>query len=379
MRQISFLIKPASSLCNLRCRYCFYEDEAERRAVKSMGVMTEETADALLAAAFAEAEPGGSVSFAFQGGEPTVAGLPFFQRFAAEARRLCPENVRMDFSIQTNGVLLDADWAEFLHAEDWLVGLSIDGTKDLHDLYRVDAQGKGSWSRVLRTLQLLQKHGVRVNALCVVTEQCAKHPDQIYNGLKKLGLRFLQFIPCMDGLDEARGAHPFSLRPETFGRFLCRCFDLWYQDWKRGDYRSVRLFEDHIHLLLGDAPSTCATCGRCGSYFVVEGDGGVYPCDFYVLDRWKLGALGAQTLREMDGGAVRAEFLDWGREKPAECAACRWQRLCNGGCKRDWITAADGAHNYYCAAFRTLFAHAEGKLLEIAQAEQRARRGLRNG
>ena len=378
MRQISFLIKPASSLCNLRCRYCFYEDEAALREVKSMGIMTEETADALLAAAFAEAEPGGLVSFAFQGGEPTVAGLPFFRRFAAEARRLCPENVRMDFSIQTNGVLLDADWAEFLHTEDWLVGLSIDGTKDLHDLYRVDAQGKGSWSHVLRTLQLLQKRDVRVNALCVVTEQCAKHPDQVYGSLKKLGLRFMQFIPCLDPLVEERGMHPFSLRPETFGRFLCRCFDLWYQDWKNGDYRSVRLFEDHIHLLLGDAPSTCATCGRCGSYFVVEGDGGVYPCDFYVLDRWKLGTLGVQTLSEMNGGAVRAAFLDWGREKPPECADCRWQTLCNGGCKRDWITAVDGAHNYYCAAFRTLFAHAEGKLLEIARAEQMARRGLRN-
>ena len=377
MRHISFLIKPASSLCNLRCRYCFYEDEAERRAVKSMGVMTEETADRLLAAAFAEAEPGASVSFAFQGGEPTLAGLPFFRRFTAEARRLCPKNVRMEFSIQTNGVLLDAEWAAFFRDEDWLVGLSIDGTKDLHDLYRVDTQGKGSWSRVTRSLQLLQSRSVRVNALCVVTNQCAKHPDLVYGKLKKLGLRFMQFIPCLDPLEEARGQRPFSLQPEIYGRFLCRCFDLWYQDWKRGDYCSVRLFEDYVHLLLGDAPGTCATCGHCGSYFVVEGDGSVYPCDFYVLDRWKLGALGEQTLSEMDGGAVRAEFLAWGREKPAECAACRWQRLCNGGCKRDWVTQADGAHNSYCAAFRTLFAHAERTLLEIAQAERMARQGPR--
>ena len=378
MQHISFLIKPASSLCNLRCRYCFYADEAENRTVKSMGVMSEATADTLLAAAFAEAEPGAAVSFAFQGGEPTVAGLDYFRRFVSEAKRLCPEGTRMDFSIQTNGLLLDEDWACFLKEHDFLVGLSIDGTKNLHDLNRVDAARKGSFSRVKRTLTLLQKQSVRVNALCVVTNQCAKHPDQVYNSLKKLGLRFVQFIPCLDPLDEPRGQHPFSLEPETYGRFLCRCFDLWYQDWKRGEYCSVRLFEDHIHLMLGEAPSTCATCGRCGSYFVVEGDGSVYPCDFYVLDRWRLGELGAQSLSEMDSGAVRAEFLAWGREKPAECADCRWRGLCNGGCKRDWVTAADGAHNYYCESYRALFAHAEPKMTEIARAEQMARRQLSN-
>ncbi len=377
MRHISFLIKPASSLCNLRCRYCFYEDEAENRTVKSMGIMTEETADALLTAAFAEAEPGGTVSFAFQGGEPTVAGLPFFRRFTAEARRLCPPEVHMEFAIQTNGVLLDDEWAGFFRTEDYLVGLSIDGTKDLHELYRVDAQEKGSWNRVTRALQLLQKAQVRVNALCVVTNQCAKHPDQVYNGLKKLGLRFVQFIPCLDPMEELRGQHSYSLQPETYGRFLCRCFDLWYQDWKRGEYCSVRLFEDYVHLLVGDAPGTCATCGRCGSYFVVEGDGSVYPCDFYVLDRWRLGALGEQSLSEMDGGAVRTEFLAWGREKPGECADCRWRTLCSGGCKRDWTEGADGVHNYYCGAFRALFSHAEQKLLEIARAERQARRQFR--
>ena len=374
MRHISFLMKPASSLCNLRCRYCFYEDEAEHRAVKHMGVMTQETADALLSAAFAEIEPGGTVSFAFQGGEPTLAGLSFFRHFTGEARRLCPQRVRMDFSIQTNGMALDEQWAEFLRAEDFLVGLSIDGTKDLHELYRVDALGKGSWGRVTRALQLLQKAGVRVNALCVVTNQCARHPDQVWNSLRKLGLRFVQFIPCLDPLGEPRGQHSFSLQPETYGRFLCRCFDLWYRDWKRGDYCSVRLFEDHINLLLGEAPGTCATCGRCGSYFVVEGDGGVYPCDFYVLDRWRLGSLPAQTLSELDGGAVRAAFLDWGTQKPTECADCRWRLLCNGGCKRDWVEAPDGPHNYYCEAFRALFAHAEPKMAEIARAEQLARR-----
>lgn len=374
MRFLNFLIKPASSLCNLRCRYCFYADEAAHRATPSLGIMADGTVDALLTEAFCTVEPGGAVSFAFQGGEPTVAGLEFFRQFAAKARARCPKGVELRFSIQTNGTLLDEEWAEFFRQERFLVGLSLDGFKDLHDRCRVDAEGAGTWNRAARAARLLQKHQVEVNALCVVTGPCARSPEKAYNSLKKLGFRYLQFIACLDPIGVPRGSMPYSLTPEAYGRFLCRLFDLWYADWAAGQYCSVRLFDDYVHVLLGDGASTCATCGRCGAYFVAEADGSVYPCDFFVLDEWRMGRLGETPLSAMANGERAAAFLQWGREKPAECAGCRWRAVCGGGCKNDWVTDAAGQpHNYLCKAFDMLLTHAAPRLAAVARAEARAR------
>jgi uncharacterized protein len=372
MRNISLLIKPASSACNLRCRYCFYADEAARRSRASAGVMSRETAAELIRSACREAEKGGLVSFAFQGGEPTVAGLDFFRFFVKTAREEKPAGVSLAFSMQTNGTLLDGEWASFLRDEGFLVGLSVDGFKEAHDLYRPDAEGKGTWNRVRRSAELLQRHQVEVNALCVVTRQCARSPQKAYETLKRLGFRYLQFIACLDPGDGERGRMPWSLTPEAYGEFLCRLFDLWYLDWEKGDYHSVRLFDDYVHLLLGDGAGTCATCGRCGCSFVVEADGTVYPCDFFALDEWKAGKIGESGLSGLADGETFRRFLDLGREKPAECAGCRWRTLCNGGCVNDWVSGPDGDRNYYCDSFRKFFAHAEERLLRIARAEREA-------
>ncbi len=291
MKYINFLIKPSSSLCNLRCRYCFYADEAENRSIGSMGFMSRETAERLIASAYAEAEPGGTVSFAFQGGEPTLAGLEFFRYFTERANALKPDRIHVSFSIQTNGILLNEEWAELFRKEDFLVGISLDGFKECHDLYRVDPGEKGTWNRITRSLSILKKYQVKVNALCVVTSRCARSPEMAYNELKKLGFDFIQFIACKDPIGMERGGRSYSLTPEAYGKFLCRLFDLWYRDWETGNYHSIRLFDDYIHILLGDGASICAACGRCGAYFVVEGDGSVYPCDFYVLDEWLMGSL----------------------------------------------------------------------------------------
>ncbi len=376
MRRIRFLIKPASSLCNLRCRYCFYEDEANHRGQKSLGVMSEATADALLRRAFSAVEPGGEIGFAFQGGEPTVAGLTWFRRFVEKAEAQRPPRVSVQYAIQTNGVLLDGEWASFLAEKRFLVGLSMDGEKALHNLYRKDAAGEDTWNRVQKALVLLQKHRAEVNALCVVTAQVAKHPERVYGELKRLGFRYLQFIACLDPLGEPRGQRPWSLSPAAYGTFLCRLFDLWYADWKAKDYRSVRLFDDYIHLLLGDGASTCATCGRCGSYFVVEADGSVYPCDFFALDGWRLGSIEEASLAEL-AKADRAEaFLAIGRQKPAECAACRYGRLCGGGCPNDRTRNDGQPHNYYCESFKKLLDYAMPRMTEIARAEYAMRRRM---
>ena len=164
MKSVNLLIKPASSLCNLRCRYCFYEDEAQNRTQHSMGVMKEEIADLLIRQVFEAVDANGMVSFAFQGGEPTVAGLPYFRNFTQTVRRYRPAGVSVHYAIQTNGTLLNEEWAAFLKEEGFLVGLSLDGFRSVHDAHRVDAEGAATWKRVLAARTLLEKHRVDFNA-----------------------------------------------------------------------------------------------------------------------------------------------------------------------------------------------------------------------
>lgn len=374
MKHVNLLIKPASSLCNLRCRYCFYEDEAQNRGQHCMGIMKEDLADTLIRQAFEAVDPDGTVSFAFQGGEPTVAGLTYFRHFTDTVHRHCPPGVRVNFAIQTNGTLLTEEWAAFLKKEGFLVGLSLDGFREAHEAHRIDGEGKGTWKRVLAAKALLDQHQVDYNALCVVTGLCARHPEKSYGSLKNLGFRYMQFIACLDPIGHKRGQEPWSLTPEAYGRFLCRLFDLWYQDWAEGNYYSIRLFEDYVHILLGDGASTCATCGKCGAYLVVEGDGAAYPCDFFALDNGKIGSVTEMPVAEMVTSERAAAFLNWGRFKPVECRDCPYSLICNGGCKNDWYTDETGPHNYFCVAFRRLLNYALPRLRHIAQAELAARR-----
>jgi len=375
-KNVSLLIKPASSLCNLRCKYCFYADVAANRELGSYGVMSPETQEQLIRAALEEAGVGGTVGFAFQGGEPTLAGLAYFQTFVALVRRISEGKNSVFYSIQTNGIVVDDEWAAFFKENHFLVGLSVDGGIDSHDQNRVDADGKGTWKRVTKTLRCLQAHEVDINLLCVVSRALSRRPLSVYRALKKLGAQYLQFIPCLDPLETERGSQPFSLLPEDYGKFLCTLFDAWFDDWKAGRYVSIRLFDDYVHLMMGLPAGTCATNGNCGPCLISEGDGGLYPCDFFVLDEWRLGAVDdGRTLGEIASCERERAFLAQSAQKPKECAACRWRRLCNGGCKRDWYEAEGETHNYFCPAFRMFFEHAEGGLMQIAAAERAALRG----
>lgn len=369
MRNVNFLIKPASGHCNMRCRYCFYEDETSLREEGNSGIMPPDTADTLIEEAFAALDKGGQVTFAFQGGEPTLAGLPYFRHFVSKVREVNQKNVSVHYAIQTNGLALNSDWAKFFRENNFLVGVSLDGDKGIHDFLRPDAAGKDTWNRVSKNLSLLKGEQVDFNLLCVVSRQCAKHPQKVYRSLQKLG-GYLQFIPCLDPLEAERGSMPYSLTPALYGDFLCAVFDEWYRDFAAGNYTSIRLFDDYVHLAMGLPAGTCSTSGTCGAYFVVEGDGTLYPCDFYCLDQWKLGKLGEASLPDLAGGETARKFLAEGLDHPTECASCPWVHLCNGGCKRDWFRDEGGSHNYFCPAFRKFFAYAGERIAQIARAQQ---------
>lgn len=378
MIPLNFLIKPASGACNMRCKYCFYENEVVIRKEDHPVFMTLDTAQLLIYQAFSciESEKRGErntvpISFAFQGGEPTLAGLDFFNKFIEMVQTYNVRKYPVQYTIQTNGLLLNEEWADFFAKNNFLVGISIDGDKALHESLRPDAVGRSTWDRVTRNLRLLQDKHVETNLLCVVTRQCAKHPEKYYRALKNLGVSFLQFIPCLDPLDVPRGSMPYSLTPKLYGNFLCGLFDEWYWDWKSGHYTSIRLFDDYIHLAMGLPAGTCATSGSCGAYFVVEGDGTLYPCDFYCLNEWKIGKLGEASLAEYAKSEIETHFLEEGTKHPSECSSCRFYPLCFGGCKRDWYQDSDGKnHNYFCSSFSQFFTYAEQRILEIARRER---------
>ncbi len=371
MGNLSLLIKPASSLCNMRCRYCFYEDESENRLQKSMGIMPRETTERLVAAAFGYIGEGGTVSFTFQGGEPTLAGAAYFRHFIQCVARSRTRGSQVHYAIQTNGYALDKDLLDLFRQHHFLVGVSLDGEKAIHDSQRPDSKGNGTWVTVKNNLLRLQQAGIETNALCVVTRNTARSPQKTYRTLKDMGFRYHQYIPCLDPLEAERGTMPYSLTPKAYGKFLCALFDCWYGDWKRGQYVSVRLFEDFVFNAIGKPCVSCATSGRCGQYLVIEGDGSAYPCDFYAMDRWNLGNIREKSIAELLTSQTARSFSRERDNAPSECGDCPWQTLCRMGCRRDWYQDAEQVHNYYCQAYRTFFSYARQGFLEIAQAEYR--------
>ena len=369
MAYANILIKPASSLCNMRCRYCFYADESEHRMQKSMGIMTRDTARQTIDAMFALAGSRGEVGFSFQGGEPTMAGLDFFRDFTARVRERNTFGLPVRYGIQSNGLNLDEEWAALLRENHFLVGISVDGDRALHDRFRPDASGNGTWERVTGKVRMLLENKVETNLLCVVNGQTAQSPKKVYRALKALGTGYLQFIPCLDPLEVPRGSVPWSLTPEAYGRFLCGVFDDWYRDWERGQYVSVRQFDDWVHLAMGLPAGTCASSGQCGGYLVAEADGSLYPCDFYALDEWKLGTV-ADDAKELMNGETMRRFRQRSVRKPRQCASCRFFRLCRGGCPRDWTEAEGERENYFCPAFQMFFEYAAPRILRIAAMER---------
>ena len=238
MPPLSLLIKPASGGCNVRCRYCFYRDEQQNRETFSYGFMSEETLEILIRKAMEYAR--GYCSFGFQGGEPTLRGLDFFRKAVELQEKYNTRHVKIANSIQTNGLLLDGEWAQFLHDHHFLVGLSLDGPADLHNLNRRDGQGKGTFNRVLRAAKLFDKHGVEYNVLCVLTGKNARSIGQIYSFYKKQGFRWLQFIPCLEPLGEEPGGERYHLSCGEYGESLIRLFDLWLRDLERGNVDVAR-------------------------------------------------------------------------------------------------------------------------------------------
>ncbi|BES64023.1 SPASM domain-containing protein [Gottschalkiaceae bacterium SANA] len=366
---ISFLIKPASSSCNMRCTYCFYADVTDHREIKNYGIMSEETTEVVIIRAFEAAKR--QITFAFQGGEPTLAGLDFFKNWVKLTKKHNTKKLPVHFAIQTNGMAIDQEWATFFHNNRFLVGISLDGPKEIHDHYRILSDGSGSYKKVLQAIDWLKKEHVDFNILSVVNQTVAKHPTKVYNFFKKQGFQYLQFIPCLDDLGQAQGTNPLSVTSERYGQFLIQLFDLWYRDWKAGSPVSIRMFDNVLQILLTGQPESCDMNGHCTVNAVVEADGSVYPCDFYVTDSWKLGNLHDSSLAELSQIPLATTFVEESLHTDPACKTCNHLHVCRGGCKRHKEPKVNGHYqsNIFCSAYKKFYDATATRFLEIARTE----------
>lgn len=363
MKSLRLLIKPASANCNLRCEYCFYEDEAKKRKEFSYGFMDESIAEILIKKAMEVSE--GMVEFGFQGGEPILAGLPFFQSFTQMVRSYNKTNATVLYTLQTNGSLLDTNWCSFLKQENFLVGISLDGIKSVHDKLRKDKKGDGTFLSVMKAIDLLKRYEIPFHVLTVLSKETAVRIERIYRFYEKNHICYQQYIPCLDPYGETRGERSYSLKPEQYKEALKHLFDLWFQSYLDGKYCSIRQFENYITMLRGGLPESCSMSGRCSMQNIIEANGDVYSCDFYAMDSYCLGNIKERSLEELF--EISKQFQKTSHTIEKICEKCRWYPLCRGGCRRD-REQMDGriGLNYYCEAYQGFFEYTIERLEYLA-------------
>lgn len=368
-RPFHLMAKPAGAACNLACTYCFYLSRYDGGKVQGMDDATLER----FVSEYIASHPGPEVTFAWQGGEPTLLGVDFFRRAVALQKRLCPPGKRIQNAFQTNGVLLDDAWCTFLREEGFLIGLSIDGPAKLHDRRRVDRGGKSTAERVKAAADRLVRNKVEFNILCVVGSHNAHAPQQVYRFLRRLGTPFLQFIPLVErrrtadphdfaGPPPEDPDHPVdgtSVSPEAWGRFLIGVFD----EWLVADVGKVfiRDLDNWLGMWTGLPSSLCIHAETCGDAMAIEADGSVYSCDHYVYPEYRLGRLGEQPLAAMVESAQQRRFGDDKRDRlPEKCRSCRWLKLCHGGCPKHIFPHERSAppHPWLCQGWMDFFDHA---------------------
>lgn len=359
MPPITVMVKPVSGACNMRCRYCFYADEMTHRKSSVYPKMTGELLDTMVRRVIRTADS--SVHFLFQGGEPTLIGLPFFEQLVALERKYNTRRLKITNAVQTNGYDLSDEMIAFFAKEQFLVGVSLDGTNETHDMLRPDAKGLPTSSIVRNAIARLRAAGVSVNVLCVVNGEVAKYPKEVFCALAPY--EYLQFIPCLDGLDGEK--RDYSLSSEAYLTFLKTTFDCYHQAYMDGHPVSMRNFDNWVAMLMGMPPENCAMVGRCGPSLVIESDGSVYPCDFYALDKWKLGSIAEDSLRRMLTSDTEKAFLAESLPVPEACKACRWYGLCRNGCKRE--RDPETGLNRWCSVHSAFFEYAYERMNQMAQ------------
>jgi uncharacterized protein len=380
------MVKPVGGLCNLHCAYCYYLPTVDMYR-SSCGPnhdfrMSLRTYD-LFARHYLD-RPIQGVSFAWQGGEPTLIGLDWFTQAMRIQQQHARQGLLVDNSLQTNGTLLDDPWCDFFHQHRFLIGLSLDGPASYHDKYRRTLTGQPSHDSAQRAIKLLRKHAVEFNSLVVLSQANIHDPDGVYRFLANAGLRHVQLIPLLEYDRRTFEPAPQSITGPQYGRFLCRIFDLWFQHNIGTIF--VQTIEQTLAAHLGVSPSLCIHMPTCGRALILEHNGDLYACDHYPFPSHLRGNIHDKPLHDMVNAP---EQLAFGRAKqallPLQCRQCPYLPACNGGCPKHRIVAVAEAdtggppasdmriHNWFCEGYRMFFEHSFDRMATIAAA---LRRGL---
>ncbi|PQV52850.1 uncharacterized protein LX70_04042 [Defluviimonas denitrificans] len=380
----SIMAKPIGPRCNIDCKYCYYlekeklfpEEKKFRMSHDVLESYVRQTIECSLEAGLNQ------VGFAWQGGEPTMLGVGYFEEIVTLQQKYAPRDVKITNTLQTNGTLLDDDWGAFFAANDFLIGLSIDGPRKIHDRYRVTRSDRPTFDSVMRGLDVLRRHGVAHNALTTVHHGNGGKGKEVYRFLRRLGIDFMQFIPIVErspgvGLAGAPQVDmapenlvtAWSVSPKVYGKFLCDVFDTWFKH----DIGKVFVqhFDVQLGLWLGHPSSLCVFAETCGNALAIEHDGSLFSCDHYVYPDYRLGKITETPMREL---LWTERQVDFGHDKKtkltSQCQECRFRFACNGGCpKHRFATSRSGeaGHNYFCESYTMFLRHAESRLVKMAR------------
>ena len=370
-RPFTLLIKPAGPDCNIACQYCFYACKEEFFGGGAHR-MSDEVLNCLvrsyMGCGFEQN------SFAWQGGEPTLMGLDFYKKVVDLQIKYGRSGQAVTNALQTNGILLDADWCQFLTEYEFLCGISMDGPKEFHDHYRKDRSGEGTFDRVMAGIDNCRKYNTEFNILVLLNNLNVQHPDKLFDFFTGMGINFLQFVPCVEqSADDPHTAAPYSITPEQYGKFLCRIFDRWM------DYGvqklSVRIFDSMLSFMLGRPHTECTFARRCNDYIVIEHNGDAFCCDFYVTGDTKLGNITETPIEELANNEVKREFSRRKTQIDNKCLVCRYLDICRGGCpkNREMLTGTHKVPSYFCEGYKMFFAYALPRLEMIAKDIQKGK------
>ncbi len=366
------LAKPTGAACNLGCKYCFFLSKKNLYPLSSFR-MSDELLETYTRQ-YIEAQQIAQATFAWQGGEPTLMGLDFFNRSIQYQQKYRRPKMIIQNTMQTNGTLLDDDWCEFFAKNNFLIGLSLDGPRELHDAYRVDKTGKPTFDRVMRAARLLRDHKVDYNILATVHAANANHPLEVYRFLRdKVKANFIQFIPIVErdndtGYQEGDTVTDRSVKADQYGRFLSSIFDEWVKKDVGKTY--VQIFDVALAAWAGAHPGICAFSETCGTAMAMEHNGDMYSCDHFVEPKYLLGNINEKHMAQLAASRKQRKF---GRDKldslPEYCRKCEVRFACNGECpKNRFIQTPDGEPglNYLCAGYREFFRHIDGPMRFMA-------------
>ena len=376
----NIMLKPAGSLCNLNCTYCYYLDKADIYGGKEPR-MNEEMLETVIREYIA-ANDVPEVTFNWHGGEPLVLGLDFYRK-AMDLERKYADGKTVFNTLQTNGTLLTPQWADFFRDNNFLVGISIDGPRDIHDKYRKDKGGAPTFDKVLRGLTLLREHGVEFNTMSTVNKASEGRGLEVYRFLQSIGSRYMQFMPVVEHVKQRRivsptteGSRlaPWSVSSLGFGKFMCEIFDYWVRNDVGQTF--VGLFDATLANWCGVMPGTCAYDRTCGGNSVIEHNGDLYPCDHFVYPAYRLGNIGETPIRTMMESPRQVKFgIDKRNSLPAKCFRCKYLHLCNGECPKHRFNRTENGEtglNALCEGYYRFYDHTAPymvKMRELLQQE----------